>query len=490
MCGSRIALAEPRSRTIKTDVCFSAVRAQIRSHIAQNIPSMAVAVVQDGHILWEEAFGLADRESRRRATPYTMYPVASLSKSLTATGIMKLVQDGRLSLDASVNGYLPFVRAYGGESKDLTVRMLLDMKGGIPHLVQFYWDDEKSARQNRPGLLERYSFCAFPPGHSYHYSNLSYGLLALIAAKASKKPFSQFMESEVFRRTGMRHTALADEAVLDSHSARRYAFGESGSQPCRVMEPEGGAGFWTCAHDLALYALMHLGHARKPLLSQATLATIHKLDNGKHYQYGWGRMDEGSGYMMELSDGSMLGGSGVLKIIPSKCLAVIVLTNVAAKGDVTYHVADNLIDAVVPGYLKRLTAERKSVVVPEAFREEPYHPTPDWLGEWSGVIKTQGADVAISLAFTKDGKVTARVGEQDQVPVKDLQFEGKMLTGVITATLTTPDTSLHPHRLTLQVRRIGNSISGYVMAWSTSKRPIFGLPFCIRMNLNETSARP
>src|SRR5262249_8488860 len=85
-----IAITSGSALPLKADQ-FDAVRAEIqRRLVQQSIPSVAVAVARDGHVLWEEAFGWADREDRRRATPHTPYTLGSVSKPVTATALMVL----------------------------------------------------------------------------------------------------------------------------------------------------------------------------------------------------------------------------------------------------------------------------------------------------------------------------------------------------------------------------------------------------------------
>src|SRR3954451_24477279 len=90
-----------------TDNIFSTVRDLIRARLVEQVvPSLAVAVAQDGEIVWEEGFGWADRENRVPATEHTMYSLASISKPITATGLMVLKEQGKIELDQPINDYL------------------------------------------------------------------------------------------------------------------------------------------------------------------------------------------------------------------------------------------------------------------------------------------------------------------------------------------------------------------------------------------------
>ena len=86
---------------------FEPVRQRIAKALADtNVPSIAVAVARDGKIIWEQGFGWADRENRVPASEHTLYSLASISKPITATGLMVLKERGKIDLDKPVNDYL------------------------------------------------------------------------------------------------------------------------------------------------------------------------------------------------------------------------------------------------------------------------------------------------------------------------------------------------------------------------------------------------
>jgi CubicO group peptidase (beta-lactamase class C family) len=104
---------------------FDRVREFIKQQLGERrLPSVAVAVARDGKIIWEEAFGWADVEKRIPATPHTMYSLASISKPITATGLMILKERGRIELDRPINEYLgeAKIAVRVGNPADATVR--------------------------------------------------------------------------------------------------------------------------------------------------------------------------------------------------------------------------------------------------------------------------------------------------------------------------------------------------------------------------------
>src|SRR5207247_8662407 len=96
-------------------------------------PSVAVAVAKEGRIVWEDAIGWANREKRIPATASTIYPLASISKPITATGLMVLVERGLVDLDRPINAYLGTVRltGLGGDTTGATVRRVLGHTAGL-----------------------------------------------------------------------------------------------------------------------------------------------------------------------------------------------------------------------------------------------------------------------------------------------------------------------------------------------------------------------
>jgi CubicO group peptidase (beta-lactamase class C family) len=163
------------------DTGFSKIRAKVAAIVDEGkLPSMAVAVAQGGKILWEEAFGWMDEEDKIEAAPSTIYPIASVSKSLAATGLMTLVEQKKVSLDDPVDRYIApsKLTVYEGRATAVTVRRILNMTSGIPHGYMVY--DDPHASLDLQEFIKRYGIVVFPPGEIELYSNFSYAALELI----------------------------------------------------------------------------------------------------------------------------------------------------------------------------------------------------------------------------------------------------------------------------------------------------------------------
>ena len=124
---------------------FRHIREKILTELKQGVtPSLAVVVSRKDEILWEEAFGWADRERGIRATPHTMYSLASVTKPMTATALMILVERGAIDLDRPMNDYLGEARlkVRVGEPQDVTVRRVANHTAGLPLHHHFFPNDE------------------------------------------------------------------------------------------------------------------------------------------------------------------------------------------------------------------------------------------------------------------------------------------------------------------------------------------------------------
>jgi hypothetical protein len=206
---------------------FDDIRDHIRERlVADSIPSLSVAVVRDGRILWEEGFGWADRERRIAATEHTAYSLASVTKPITATGLMTLVESGAIDLDAPVNAYLggAKLRARVGDANAATVRRVANHTSGLPVHYQFFYADEPYRPPSRDETILRYGNLVAAPGERHEYSNLGYGVLDYVIQRVSGESYAEFM-----RRVG----SATRRRIRDSTRAARELEGHAGHLPGR-----------------------------------------------------------------------------------------------------------------------------------------------------------------------------------------------------------------------------------------------------------------
>ena len=221
---------------------FDDVRRRIRQVlVSDGLPSISVAVARDGEIIWEEGFGWADREKRIPATEHTMYSLASVTKPITATGLMVLVERGLIDLDRPVNEYLGDAKLEGraGEVSRATVRHLANHTSGLPIHAQSFYLDEPYRPPPMDETIRRYGILVTAPGERANYSNLGYGILDYVISRVSGRSYADFMREEVFIPLGMTRSSVGIGPGLDSFQAVRYGRGGSAS-PLGFAEPNSG----------------------------------------------------------------------------------------------------------------------------------------------------------------------------------------------------------------------------------------------------------
>ncbi len=166
---------------------------------------------EKGEIVSKGALGFRDPEDKTPITEDTIFQLASVSKTFTATAIMLLVRQGKLNLEDRITKYFPELAAYEGA----TVRHLLNHTSGIPD----YFDDADwfvdlwKAEKRVPGNDEILRFLCetkakpyFAPGEGLEYSNTGYNLLALLVERLSGVPYEQFLQKNIFEPAGMNAT--------------------------------------------------------------------------------------------------------------------------------------------------------------------------------------------------------------------------------------------------------------------------------------------
>jgi len=223
LAGTSNALGPPPSDSLPPEA-DSYVKAEMKN---RSIPGLAAAVVRDGHIVAAQAYGLANLELNVPVTLDTVFPIASLDKQLTASGIMLLVQEGKVRLDDEISRYFADPPA---SWKSIHVAHLLSHASGLPDVVNeevggrpfiSYSTDQLLSNVKRQALL-------FPPGTGYHYSDAGLFLSQLITEKASGMPWWRFVTERLFTPAGMASIAYMDPAAIIKNRVSGHELTASG----------------------------------------------------------------------------------------------------------------------------------------------------------------------------------------------------------------------------------------------------------------------
>jgi CubicO group peptidase (beta-lactamase class C family) len=293
-------------------------------------PGSAFLLLRDGKPVETRVEGTADIRTGRPITARTNFRLASVSKQFTATAILLLARDGRLTLDDAASRHLPAWPAY---AQAVTIRHLLTHTSGLPD----YDDGVPDATPQLSdadvyAFVQRQSALLFAPGSRYRYSNTAYALLALIVEHASGQPFPAFLKARIFRPLGMKRT-LAYTRTGPPVPARAYGHSRSGGgwrvddqSPTSAVLGDGG--IYSNLNDLARWVR---ALERCTLLDCETLNaswTSARLNDGTpvHYGFGW-RLETRDGRPVIGHTGETRGFRNALLRFPAERLTVILLTN-------------------------------------------------------------------------------------------------------------------------------------------------------------------
>jgi CubicO group peptidase (beta-lactamase class C family) len=306
---------------------------------ALNVPGVSIAAIRNGAIDWASAYGVSSLEGTPVSTA-TLFGAASISKPVTALGVLKLVEEGKIDLDANVNRYLKRWKVPDNEftvSNQVTVRELLNHTSGIgthngeiydpssplPTLLQ-QLDGEKPART--PALRVE-----AVPGTRFAYSNGGYLVLSLLIEDVTGERFAEYMKRGVLDPIGMSNSTFEAPLPQSWQARAATAYGADGkwaTPPSKFVEPNLAAGgLWTTPTDLAKLLLEvqreYDGKSHK-VLHQQTMRMMLSPGMGpapaRHWGLGFevgGNPDdpyirhEGSAYFQD-DMVEYLGGSGIV----------------------------------------------------------------------------------------------------------------------------------------------------------------------------------
>jgi len=444
-----------------------------KDRVEENIPGLAVAIASHGRIIYEKGFGWADREKRVPATEHTMFSLASITKPFTTTGLMTLVQAGKVDLDRPANEYLgdAKLQARVGDASKATVRRLANHSAGLPVHYQYFFSDEPYRPPSRDETILHYGNLITPPGERYQYSNIGFATLDYIISRVSGQSYGDYMRQEVFVKLGLTHTSVGIGPGLENFAAARYD--DDGSPlPSYELDTPGAGGIYSSAHDLVRFGMFHLkDHLadQGAVLSDRSLDELHRPTQDESsepragYAIGWEVIDRPDGYHIVTHTGGMPGVATTLLLVPSEDIAVVLLAN---GGPAELLAVEQLVmSAVLPRW------QHTSQPSPDK-KPPPYVPSPELTGNWIGQVHTYAGDRRLQLQFLPNGHVLLQVGDQPASVVSEVVIDRGTLSGIARGELDTPDVRRHgPCFLELDLQLRGKELTGGLIATRHYARP-------------------
>jgi len=323
---------------------------EMRQH---DVTGLSIALVDDQRVVWAFGAGWADVQAQQPANEHTVYRMGSISKLLTDTAAMQLVQRGQLDLDAPIQQALPGfrIRSRWGVAP-ITARGLMTHLAGLPRDVgHAMWGDAPPPFQQMvTGLAE--ADAPYPPGLQFSYSNVGITVLGTAMEQASGQRFEALLQDALLTPLGMRTASFSSAVAAIPEMSKAYREGKLVPEPALRDVPAGGLN--ASVLDLAQFMKMVFAEGRadeQQILAPALLREMLRpqntevpLDLGFHVGLGWmlstlgGESIEGGGPVAHHGGATMHFRSQMV-LLPEHKLGVIVASNSASAGPVVNQLA-------------------------------------------------------------------------------------------------------------------------------------------------------
>lgn len=328
------------------------------------LPGLAVAIVDRDHgIRYWRGLGTAHLDPWRPPTPQTVVRVGSITKTMTAIGIMQLVEAGKVDLDAPANDYLTSYQLSCAESgaEPITVRHLLTHTSGILPGANDIGADEGAPVPTLAEFFGPTLVAARPPGQAWAYSNDAFATAGQLIADVSGTPFPAYMAGHVFDPLGMTHTSYLpdDRASGDLYTGYVTEFDEVAPVAYRDIIVQGAGSVFSTTDDMARYvgALLNGGaNATGRVLEARSLEEMWRVQKGPSPE---GPMEMGlafvladhQGHPIVWHNGGWPGANSEMWLAPDDGWAVLAFTNTftATGGSRLDQFAKTLLERIVSG---------------------------------------------------------------------------------------------------------------------------------------------
>lgn len=317
----------------------------------QRAIGVTVGVMQDGKVIFNKGFGLADTSRNTPVTTSTLFAVGSVTKQFTCAVALQLEQEGKLSFDDRVSRY----RADFGHANEITLRDLGNHVSGYRDYYPLDFVDRPMATAiAEDELLKTFTNrpLDFAPGTRYSYSNTGYLLLGGIASLVSRQPFDELLQSRILTPLGMTLTRFEPTRGSPGLAEGYTQFGLS---PPEVAIPEGrgwigaAGGIWSTPQDLMKWDLALMDGKVLNAKSWKTMTTPRELKDGRSSAYGCGQQVRDRGPLLVLlHSGGVSGFGSTNAMIPATRSAVVVIANMDNAGGVLNTIQEAVLAKLMP----------------------------------------------------------------------------------------------------------------------------------------------
>lgn len=447
---------------------------------------LTVAVVQDGAVKHLKGYGYADRESETAVDPQRhLFRIASITKTVTATAVMQLVEQGRIDPEADVNDYLTDFKipeAFGGPVK---IKDLLSHRGGFEDQANFiYAGDPSEYRILRDYLAETVPARVYPSGERTSYSNWGYSLLGRVVENVSGKSWEDYFADHIFDPLGMNATTARQplgsdnpasmEPALESRLASIYRVDGEGHTKWRyeLLLAAPGGSISSTAADMARFMMAHLndgalGDERilKPESAASMRQRIYSGRPGVDYGYGFRLLKIGQ-YDVIRHDGGIANSKSMMIMVPALNTGVFISSNGARITTLMYDVAVDLVKALAGDVVDmRAPVIAMSAAEAEAFTGA-YLSTSRAYTNARRLFDVFDKPTLITLGPNSTLNVEASWKGGDYARISERGFQNPESGDIIAFDLDTDGRAIHFYNP-------GGSVARERMTWRTDRRYLF-----------------
>ncbi len=382
-------------------------------------PGCALAVVQNGKIVYSAGYGMADLEHNIPISDSSVFYIGSVSKQFVAMCILLLEEQGKLKLTDDVRQYVPELPNYGNT---IEIQHLIHHTSGLRDNLELWALSGRDMLDDIPeeaalNLICRQKALNFMPGEAYAYSNSGYFLLAEIIKRISGKPLRAFAREHIFNPLGMENAWFNDD---NRRLIPNRAFGytaldssEFGNLPMR-FDLVGSGGLYTNARELYKWDQNfynnQLGKGEQELI--AKMYTNGKFDNGKEVNYAYAMIHENyRGAEAIYHTGSMGGYRAAYLRFPALQFSVIILGNLAQL--VPIHLAHQVADVYLADWLTDNTESFEKEAEPTE-EKQLVTISPGQLKEYMGTYYSEELEVNYQVRI-QSGELRIKMGYQPAI---------------------------------------------------------------------------
>ena len=324
-----------------------------------DVPGLAFVLVKDGEIFFSKGYGYADLETQVPVDPEaTVFRIGSVAKLFTATAAMQLVEDGRIDLDADVNGYLDTFQIPETYAEPVTMAHLLTHTGGFDEkLLGTFAASPEDLRPLGDYLAEEMPARVMGPGEVTSYSNHGMALAGYVVEAVSSVPFEAYVAEEIFAPLGMERSSFAQPLppALQAEMALPYPRGlERGEVMYTPIAPAGMLS--TTAHDMARFLIAHLEHGGQGearILEEETARLMHERHFSNHpdipgWAHGFTERTENGVRVLDHGGADPSGYGSMAVLLPEEGIGFFAVANTVFRDELLLELPGAFLDHYYP----------------------------------------------------------------------------------------------------------------------------------------------